>query len=99
MTRTSRVKATPGGRLPLTAALLAAYNLRHALLNLLARLTRLLLDAADELVRVAFRLAEVRVRELRKLPLELRLVLCKLLLKLLPGDLIEAHTHPLSCPP
>ena len=76
-----------GGYLP------TADYLSYTLLDLLARLAGLLLDIADELVGITLRLAEVRVRELGELPLELRLVLRELLLKLLPGDLIEAQMH------
>jgi hypothetical protein len=64
----------------------------------LARLAGLLFDPADELIRIALRLFDVRVGEFRELPLDLRLQLRELLLKLLFRNLIEAHAHLLSVP-
>src|SRR5919106_2246944 len=75
-----------------------AHELHHALLDVLARLAGLLLDPADELIRILLGLADVCIGQLRELTLQLRLELRELRLKLLSCDLIEAHKHPLSVP-
>src|SRR5919106_6295365 len=73
-----------------------AHELHHALLDVLARLAGLLLDPADELIRILLGLADVCIGQLRELTLQLRLELRELRLKLLFCDLIEAHAHLLS---
>jgi hypothetical protein len=83
-----------GPQLPVLLLLLLLHDLHQLLLDLLLILARLLRDLLHELIRVALPLLKILFLEIRELPLQLRLDLLEVLLKVLLRLLIDQTGPP-----